>query len=128
MRYMSNLCSMAGTHYAPKLEFFPSSDEEIERCLERFADKGIPQIKDYLDLDDSKIVASVPENNENVDENLKETDDKMDEKVKETDDKMEGKDKENDDNMDKKVIKNDYNVDEKVDTEDKSKVYILSSR
>ena len=48
MRYMSNLINMASKENTPKLEFFPSSDVETDRCLERFTDQGIPQIKEYL--------------------------------------------------------------------------------
>ena len=35
--------------YAPKIDFFPSSDFEIRRGLDRSVDKGIPDVDEYLD-------------------------------------------------------------------------------
>ena len=49
VRYLSNFISSVSAGYAPKVDFYPSSIPEMERCLERFVDKDIPQIDTCLD-------------------------------------------------------------------------------
>ena len=47
VRYLSNLVSNYSAGYAPKIDFFPSSIQEMNRCLDRFSDKAIPGVKEY---------------------------------------------------------------------------------
>ena len=49
VRYLANLLTNYSNGYAPKIDFFPSSDFEMERGLDRFVDKGIPDVDEYLD-------------------------------------------------------------------------------
>ena len=59
MRYMSNLISMVSNQYTPRMELFPGANEEIDKYVEHFADKGIPRIHEYLQLDKDKKVEAV---------------------------------------------------------------------
>ena len=56
VRYLTNFLSRVCTGYAPKRDFFPSADAEMEKKLNIFADKGIPQIDEYLEneIEDSE--------------------------------------------------------------------------
>ena len=49
VRYLSNLVSNYSAGYAPKIDFFPSSIQEMSRCLDRFSDKAIPGVKQYIE-------------------------------------------------------------------------------
>ena len=55
VRYLTNFMSRVSAGYAPKIDFFPSSDAEMEKKINIFADKGIPQLDEYLEneIDDS---------------------------------------------------------------------------
>ena len=48
VRYLSNLISNYSSGYVPKIDFFPSSKQEMDRCLDRFADKAIPGVNQYI--------------------------------------------------------------------------------
>ena len=61
--YMSNLCSMASSEYSPRIDFFPSYDQEFDRNIEKFTDKGIPQITEYI-----KMMKAELEDEESLDE------------------------------------------------------------
>ena len=68
VRYLSNLISNYSSGFAPKIDFFPSSKQEMERCLDRFTDKAIPGMKQYLEeenLDDKELtVEEEPDSND----------------------------------------------------------------
>ena len=49
VRYLSNLCSNYASGYTPKIDFFPSSKQEMNRCLDRFTDKTVPGAKQYIE-------------------------------------------------------------------------------
>ena len=99
VRYLANLLTNYSNGYAPKIDFFPSSDSEMERGLDRFVDKGIPDVDEYLDSkanvepesDDEEAVevhldketTDESESDEEVDE-VTESDEEVDE-VTETD-------------------------------------------
>ena len=52
---MKHLISRVSAGHTPRMEFFPSSLSEMERSLESFVDKDIPQIKSYLTLENNDI-------------------------------------------------------------------------
>ena len=60
--YMSNLINMAANEYSPRIDFFPSYDQEFDKNIEKFTDRGIPQISEYVDMVNSELV------DENLDE------------------------------------------------------------
>ena len=62
VRFMSHLIRTvsAGTH--PRLEFFPSSVSEMERCQESFIDKDIPGIDECPDIMDEESFTEAAEN------------------------------------------------------------------
>ena len=60
--YMSNLINMAANEYSPRIDFFPSYDMEFDKNIEKFSDKGIPQISEYVEMVKSELV------DENLDE------------------------------------------------------------
>ena len=58
VRYLSNLVSNYSSGFIPKIDFFPSSKQEMDRCLDRFSDRAIPGMKHYLEednLDDMEL-------------------------------------------------------------------------
>ena len=48
VRYLANLLSNYSSGYVPKVDFFPSSDMEMDRGFEMYADKSIPGISELL--------------------------------------------------------------------------------
>ena len=59
VRYLSNLCSNYASGFAPKIDFFPSSTQEMDRCFTRFSDKAIPGVKQYIEegiLDNEEFI------------------------------------------------------------------------
>ena len=57
VRYLANLLSDYSSGYVPKIDFFPSADTEMERGLDRFSDKEIPGLEEYLDLKEANCVS-----------------------------------------------------------------------
>ena len=55
VRYLANFINGVSAGYVPKINFFPSSNDEMERNLAIYADKGIPQFDEY-----SKEEADIP--------------------------------------------------------------------
>ena len=53
--YMSNLINMASNEYSPRIDFFPSYDQEFDKNIENFTDKGIPQISEYIEMMRSEL-------------------------------------------------------------------------
>ena len=68
VRYMSHLIRnvSAGIHH--RLEFFPSSISEMERCNERFVDEDIPRIEECPDIIKDEESCTEATENESVDE------------------------------------------------------------
>ena len=49
--YLANLLSNYSSGYVPKVDFFPSSDMEMDRGFEMYADKAIPEIEGLIDAE-----------------------------------------------------------------------------
>ena len=67
VRYLSNLISNYSSGFIPKIEFFPSSKQEMDRCLDRFTDKAISGMKQYLEednLDNEELSVDAETDNE----------------------------------------------------------------
>lgn len=54
IRVMGHLIRSISAGNIPRMEFFPSSSAEMERCKERFVDRDIPEIDDFLQFSDEE--------------------------------------------------------------------------
>ena len=59
VRYLANLLSNY-SQYPPRVDFFPSSIEEMDRLVSRFADKEIPGIREHLCEGNGKLDLNSP--------------------------------------------------------------------
>ena len=49
VRYLTNFLSRVSSGYTPKIDFFPSTIDEMEDKVHIFADKSIPQLAEFFD-------------------------------------------------------------------------------
>ena len=69
VRYLTNFMSRISSGYAPKIDFFPTFDAEMEKKINIFADKGIPQLDEYLknEANENNSETDLEENETSVD-------------------------------------------------------------
>ena len=72
IRYMGHLIRNVSAGNIPRMEFFPNSMIEMEKCQERFVDREIPGIEDLLNinaLEKIKFEDLIVENDERIEAN-----------------------------------------------------------
>ena len=77
VRYLTNFLSRVSTGYTPKFDFFPSSDAEMERKVNIFADKGIPQLEEYFDNENEDSKSQINDDDIQTDEETIDSNDEI---------------------------------------------------
>ena len=71
VRYLSNLIHNYSAGFVPKNDFFPSSEQEMNRCCNMYVDKAIPGIKQFIEevnLDHNEFKHLDDENDSNCED------------------------------------------------------------
>ena len=63
VRYMGHLIRNISAGFTPRIDFFPDSTLEMNRCLEEYADKNIPQLDEYLEQELNEDNIEEPQEN-----------------------------------------------------------------
>ena len=68
VKFLANYLNGVSAGYAPRINFFPSSDDEMERRISLLVDKDIPNIDECLENEEKECASDQSDNEEIVDE------------------------------------------------------------